>query len=121
MIDPFERIREFSAEASNRAKRVFESVMQKKDSDKIRKENHIANLQEKAEESCALMGDEKYKSHKEFLTEMRAGFSKALETVDPKSLAEIAGIQYSIRMFDAILNYPKKAVKEYEAITKDTK
>jgi hypothetical protein len=114
-----ERMRAMTSAVSERAKKAVDNILRTKDSDKEREENYKAELKACAEEGAALMGDKRYQRQQKFLAELRAAYSKKLEQVDPSKIAEIAKIQGKIENLDALMNEPKRAVKEYEAIIKE--
>jgi hypothetical protein len=123
-LDPFEKIRQMSAVVTERAKKAVDNLLRKKDSEKVRRENYIAELKACAEESAELMNDPKYPRQQKFLTELRSAYSRKLEQLaaNPKGIADgllLAVLGAKIQVLDELMNEPKKVIKEYEAIAKE--
>jgi hypothetical protein len=99
------------------AKRVVDREIKKSNAAAARRA-YVEDLKACAEESQALMADKRYPRHQKWLTELRAGYSRALEATDPKLTTEIAKIQGKIANIDTLMNHAAAAVKEYEALRK---
>jgi hypothetical protein len=120
-LTPSERIKAMTQVASDKIKKAVDNLLRKKDSEKVREENRKAEIKTCAEESMTLMNDARYPRHQKFLTELRSAYSRKLEQTDPSRIADIAKIQGKIENLDVLINRPKYAVKEYEAIIKELK
>jgi hypothetical protein len=117
--DPFLRIRDTYEKTKENIKKAGQRLLTRKDSEKAQRDAHVADLKACAEECSSLMGDKRYPRQIKWLSELRAGYSKTLEQTDPSQIAKIARIQGKIENIDAIMNRPKSAVKEYEAMQKE--
>jgi Na+/phosphate symporter len=114
-----QRLHDYGTKAQENAKKVVERLLTKKDSEKAKQAAFLADLKACADESMALMADKRYLRQVKWLTELRLGYSRTLEQTDPAQIAKIARIQGKIENLDALLNRPKSAVKEYEAMSKE--
>jgi hypothetical protein len=117
-IDPFVKIKEMLAQGQEKAKKAVDRLITRKDSERARKALYIAELKACATESQSLMSDDRYPRHRKFLSELRAGYSRALEITPPDRSYEIADIQGQIKLLDKLMTRSERIVAELKAIEK---
>lgn len=116
--DPFARYKEMIMAGTDKIRETINKLAVRKQDEAQKTFEYIQELKADAAECQLMMSNESFQSSQKFMETMRAGFSKALETIEPSNPYEIARIQGKIELFDALISRPERIIKEYEVAMK---